>query len=127
MKTHWILAIFGLFLALTVFFVRPTENLFVPEEMVGRWTTSEEKYKDRFLELSRVSVVFGTGKDRIDVHFVTSVEKQVHNGSTIYTVYYKDQDGNPGKITFYWDPAKKGQIRLRNQDKMTWNRTLEAF
>ena len=127
MKLKWILLILGIFITVILYNVDPSENLFVPDEMTGRWESDSPKYKDRYLELSTVSVVYGTGVDTIDVNFVQSIAKQVEGGKTVYTIHYKNSTGEKGKISFFWNPSNNGEIRLKGQKEMTWKKIAQPF
>ncbi|MBW2266666.1 MAG: hypothetical protein JRF28_11010 [Deltaproteobacteria bacterium] len=127
MKLKWILLILGIFITVILYNVDPSENLFVPDEMAGRWASDSPKYKDRYLELSPVSVVYGTGVDTIDVNFVQSIEKQFEGGKTVYTIHYKSSTGEEGKISFFCNLSNNGEIRLKGQKEMTWKKIVQPF
>ena len=112
MKLTWILLILGIFTTIILYSVRPSENMFVPDEMAGRWATDSPKYKNCYLELSPIAVVYGTGEYTIDVNIVQSVEKQVVRGETIYTIDYKNHNGEAGSVSFLWDPSNKEILSL---------------
>jgi hypothetical protein len=122
MKSKWFLYILVtlFFIAFSVWFYG--EKPSVPVELEGRWVSDHPKYKDRYLELSRVSVVYRTGLDNLDVNFVTSVEKQPHGNHYLYTIHYKSKKNGEGKISFYWDPSNTGVITLKNQDSINWTK-----
>lgn len=124
MKLKWIFVAAVVLTAVLV--LRPKDNKFLPDDLVGHWTTSAPKYTDRFLELSEVVVIFGTGEDNIDVNFISSVDKRVEGGSTLYTINYHDPKGMDGQVSFYWNPSEK-VIRLKNQKRIVWEKEEEPF
>jgi len=124
MKLTWIFVAAVVLTAVLV--LRSRDNELLPDDLVGRWTTSAPKYTDRFLELNKVSVVFGTGEDNIDVNFISSVDKRVEGGSTLYTIKYRDPKGMDGQVSFYWDPTEE-VIRLKNQKRIVWEKVKEPF
>ena len=124
MKLKWILVAAVVLTAVLV--LRSRDNEFLPDDLVGRWTTSAPKYTDRFLELNKVTVIFGTGEDNIDVNFISSVDKRVEGGSTLYTIKYRDPKGMDGQVSFYWDPTEE-VIRLKNQKRIIWKKAKEPF
>jgi len=124
MKLKWIFIAAVILTAVLV--LRPKDDKFLPDDLVGRWTTSAPEYTDRFLELSEVSVIFGTGKDNIDVNFISSVDKRVEGGSIIYTIQYHDLNDMDGQVSFYWDPTEE-VIRLKNQKRIIWEKVEEPF
>jgi hypothetical protein len=127
MRLKWILAGAGFAMAVLIWTVWPKNDIFLPEDLVGYWVTSAPKYQDRFFELSRVSVVFGTGRDSIDVNFIEAVERRTQGDKTTYTIHYKNTKGLEGRLSFVWDPSNKGKIRLRNQEDMVWEKTMHAL
>ena len=125
MKLKWIF-IAAVVLTAVLLVLHSRDNEFLPDDLLGHWTTSAPKYTDRFLELSEVAVIFGTGKDNIDVNFISSVDKQVEGGSTMYTIQYHNLNGMDGQLSFYWDPSEK-VIRLKNQKRIIWKKAKELF
>jgi hypothetical protein len=121
------LAISAIFLGLALLVTRPGHNMYVPDDMIGQWTTSSPKYSDRYFELSKVSVVFGTGGDSIATNFVTQVEERVKNGTTETIIEYKNTKGESGRLCLFWEPSENGRIRLKNQEEIVWRRTPQAF
>ena len=128
MKLTWIFvaAVVLTAVLVTVLVLRSKDNQFLPDDLVGRWTTSAPEYTNRFLELSEVTVIFGTGEDNIDVNFISSVDKRVEGGSTLYTIKYHDLKGMEGQVSFYWDPTEE-VIRLKNQKRIIWKKAKEPF
>ena len=119
MKLKWILvaAVVLTAVLVAVLVLRPKDNEFLPDDLLGRWTTSAPEYTDRFLELS---------EDNIDVNFVSSVVKRVEGGSTLYTIKYRDPKGMDGQVSLYWDPTEE-VIRLKNQKRIIWEKEEEPF
>ncbi len=128
MKLKWIFvaAVVLTAVLVTVLVLRSKDNQFLPDDLVGRWTTSAPEYTNRFLELSEVAVIFGTGEDNIDVNFISSVDKRVEGGSTLYTIKYRDPKGMDGQVSLYWDPTEE-VIRLKNQKRIIWEKEEEPF
>jgi hypothetical protein len=127
MRLKWILAGAGLAIAVLIWTVWPKNDTSLPEDLVGYWVTSDPRYQDRFLQLSRVSIVFGTGRDNIDVNFIKETERYTEDGKTTYTIHYKNTEGLEGKLSFAWDPSDNGKIRLSNQEDMVWEKTTEIL
>jgi hypothetical protein len=127
MRLKCILAGAGLAIAVLIWTVWPKNDTFLPEDLVGYWATSAPRYQDRFFELSRVSVVFGTGRDSIDVNFIEAVEKRTEGDKTTYTIRYKNTKGIEGRLSFAWDPSDKGKVRLKNQEDMVWEKTTQVL
>jgi hypothetical protein len=120
MKPKWILVglIIIAIVALSTFLLRrPT---LLPDELVGVWMTSDPRYQDRFLDISKVTIIFGTGKDNIDTYFISNVEKTVQDKAILYTVHFHNPKGLEDKVSFYYDPQNGNTIRFKNQKQIAW-------
>ena len=94
----------------------------VPDELVGVWQTRAAKYADRFLELTKTTISFGTGGEDFYTRTVVAVEKTREDGDTLYTVYYTDAEGGEYKFAFYYEPTSGGVIRYKNQKSILWTK-----
>ncbi|MFH1674978.1 MAG: hypothetical protein ABIF87_16360 [Pseudomonadota bacterium] len=121
MKPKWILAavVTIVIVALSAFFLQ--RHTLLPDELVGVWTTSDSRYADRMLDLSKVTIIFGTGKDNIDTYFISNVKKKLHEDATLYTVYFHNLEGLKDRASFYYEPQNGGTIRFKNQ-KQAWSK-----
>ena len=95
------------------------KNRTVPDDLIGVWKTSEEKYEDRFFEIDRTTITFGTGGENSDTHPITNIE--VEKGS-LCTIYYKNAEGQEFKLSFTYQPAGQGEIKFKNQDQIVWTK-----
>lgn len=100
------------------------KNKNAPDYLVGVWRTSHEKYADRFFEIERNSITFDIGEGKSATHRIINVEieKTPKEKGTLYTIYYKHEEGEKLKFSFYYDPANQGQIRFKNQDQIVWTK-----
>ncbi len=112
-------------ITILIFFTKQDEG--VPDRLVGRWTTSEPRYKDRFFELSKVTFSYGLGEDKIDVNFISSIEKNIQNNNTLYTINYHSTDGLEYTRSFYYYPANGGVIRFQNQQNVKWTKCKKTI
>ncbi len=92
----------------------------LPDELVGVWKTSAPKYADRYIELQRHAVVFGTREGTVSRHVIDSVEEAGEAHQILYSISYTE-DGNRYRWSFYYDPVAKS-IRLKNQIAIVWIR-----
>jgi hypothetical protein len=99
----------------------PERTKGVPPELVGVWRTTATKYADRFLGLTTATISFGTGGDESYTRAVVAVEKSQEDGATLYTVFYRDDEGEY-KFAFFYEPADGGVIRYKNQKGIAWTR-----
>ena len=119
MKPKWILIAGIVLTAFVALKFLPGKTILLPEELAGVWITPAPKYDDRFFELSRVTIIFGTGGDRIAVYFVKKVDESVPDKRTLYTVYGRNREGLEDKLSFYYDTDDR-TIRLKNQESIVW-------
>jgi hypothetical protein len=126
MKIKWILIGGAVFVTIYVLFfsTRPAP---LPDELVGFWKTSNPGYEDRFLELSKATIIFGTGNDGLDTNFISNVEKVLRNGAVLYTVHFHRPNEPENKISFYYDPKNGGTIMFKNQNHIRWNKVVNEI
>jgi len=115
MKHKWIIISVFILIIVSIFIFYAKEDKGFPDSLIGRWTTSEPRYKDRFFELSKVTFTYGLGEDKIDVHFISSIEKSVQDNNTLYTINYHNIDGIKYTRSFYYYPANGGVINLKTR------------
>jgi len=92
----------------------------LPEELVGVWRTPTPPYADRYFELRRDAVVFGTGEGTAATHPVDRVEATRQGPLLLYTVFYRDGEQRY-RWTFLYDPAGKS-IRMKNRVGIVWSK-----
>ena len=93
----------------------------IPDNLLGIWKTSSPEYTDRFFEIDKNQITFGTGEKNAAMHPILNIEK-VHKGAqTLYDIYYANQEGQEYKLSFYYFPAR-GMIRFENQEGIEWTR-----
>ena len=94
----------------------------MPDDLVGVWKTSARKYADRSLELTKESIIFGTGEGNTDIRPITKVQKVQKDDKILYTASYKNQAGQVYKFSFYYNPADGGTVRFKNQSTIVWRK-----
>jgi hypothetical protein len=95
-------------------------NRTVPDELVGRWTTTAEAYADRAFEVSKTSVLFrtGPGENDFNYHEIKEVTSEaIEAGAILYTFVYSDDL----EFLFRYEPVRD-VIRFANQLEMSWTR-----
>lgn len=95
----------------------------LPAELMGVWKTDEANHSDRFLELSLVSVSFGTGSGTVSTGFIRKVAIVPEGSRTLYTVTYRDEQGDQD-LSFYYQPAAE-TLQLKNQKQIVWRKTQD--
>jgi hypothetical protein len=99
----------------------PERTKTAPDELIGIWRTTDPKYADRFLGLTRDTISFGTGGEGFYTRSIVAVEKIREDGNTLYTIFYVDAEGEY-KFSFYYEPASGGVIRYKNQRAIAWTK-----
>ncbi len=95
------------------------KNNTAPDPLIGVWKTSDPTYADRFLEIDRSTITFGIGEGKIDTHSITNINVEKGN---LYTIHYKNQEGQRFKCSFIYHPAGQGVITFKNQNQIVWTK-----
>jgi hypothetical protein len=96
-------------------------NTTVPDNLVGIWETSESRYQDRFMELKKDVVIFGTGDGNQSIHSIRKVKTASQDERILYTVYYLDEEGGEYFFSFFYSPTGR-VITLKNRDEIEWKK-----
>ncbi len=103
---------------------RSVKNKTVPDELVGVWKTSAPNYADRYFELKKDAIIFGTGKGSASVNAILKVEevREEKEKVVLYVIHYTNEGGKDYLLSFYYDPTDAGRIRFKNQMQIEWTR-----
>jgi hypothetical protein len=126
MKHKWIVISVFILIIVTILICYLKEDESIPDSMIGRWTTSEPRYTDRFFELSKTTVTYGLGGDKKDVCVISSIEKSVQDNNTLYTINYHNTDGIEFTRSFYHYPGNGGVIKFKNQKGIKWTKNKDT-
>ena len=126
MKHKWIIISAFILIVVWVFIFYFKKNEVFPDVMMGRWTTSEPRYTDRFFELSQTTFTYGLGGDKKDVCIISSIEKSVQDNTTLYKINYQNVDGIKYTRSFYYFPGNGGVIKFKNQKDIKWTKKKDA-
>lgn len=121
MKLKWILIPVFILVAVCLFMFFTKKNKDVPEILIGKWTTSEPRYEDRFFEITKETFTYGIGGDKEDINFISSIEKSLEGNSILYTINYKNKDGSGFTRSFYYT-ANGDVITFKNQKDIEWTK-----
>ena len=92
----------------------------VPDELVGVWKTLNEQYSDRTFEITRTSIVFGTGGGRLDSYPIAAAEQAREGDALLYTIVYLNEVRQEYRFIFYFEPSNGGVIRWKNKRDIEW-------
>ena len=122
MKLKYIfISIFALTL-LSAFIWFPKQNIRFPENLIGTWTTSEEKYIDRFFELTPTTVIYGIGDKKTNIYNISNMKKDVQNNTELFTIEYHNSDGVQYTQSFFYDATNGGVIKFKNHKYIQWTK-----
>ncbi len=93
----------------------------MPDELLGFWSTADERYANRALEIQKSSLVFHTGDGGYTTHPIQQVSKVESDTLTLYEIDYL-QDDVVFTLSFFYEPAPVDKIRFENQREIEWSR-----
>ena len=102
--------------------------LLVPDELVGLWKTTESRYADRSFEFTHSALIFGIGEEEFERYTIDYLKmKRSRDGkSTIYTIFYHDEEGEQYILTLYYYPENNGVLKVKYQEHIVWKREKDA-
>lgn len=118
-----VLAVFFL-LALVWKHNRPLQ---VPENLLGRWTSTAPLYDERYFEITKVAIVFATGESTVSEYFFTGIEQREtkRDNEMLYSLDCEDLDGMHYNFSFFYLPENGGTIIFKNQKQIVWTKQKE--
>ena len=120
MRSRTILFAFTLFAILAG--CQSQKDNFVPEHLLGVWTTPHPKYADRYFEIRNDTIIFGQEGENFELHALADVYETREEGSILYKITHLNHEGQRLTFAFYYDPTNNGAIRFKNQREIVWTR-----
>jgi hypothetical protein len=93
----------------------------LPDQILGVWTTEAPRYADRFFELQKDKVIFGTGAGESDSNLVVAVEEVRQDRKQLYNIEYLSSEGQTYTFSFYYQTSPQ-TIALKNQSGIEWKK-----
>jgi len=122
MKLKWIAIPVVIMVVFLIFVFFPKKNKDIPENLIGKWTTSAPGYEDRFLEITKETLTYGLGGDKEDIYFISNLETNPEKNKLPYTINFKNKDGLEFTRSFYYDPENGGAIQFKHQEHIKWRK-----
>lgn len=122
MKLKWIVIVILILIGASIFVSRTGKHCDIPEDLTGRWTTTEPRYEDRFFEITKETLVYGLGGDKQDVYFISNLERKLVGNQLLYSIGFKNKDGFKFTRSFYYESGNGGIIRFKNQKHVEWTK-----
>jgi len=97
----------------------------VPRELVGHWTTTNNRYADRGFSLSQSTLALFTSASDSTVYRIQSATREERAGDVLYTIRYEDQGGVLPFAVAYGPRAQDGSpewIHFPHQPEIEWRR-----
>ena len=95
----------------------------VPERYLGDWVTAAEGFSDRYLEIRRDSIVFGTGGVTSQFYEVTGFDEEIDaDGTTIGTIHFRSTDGGRFRRNLTVSTGGRATLVFTNQPDVVWIR-----
>lgn len=94
----------------------------VPDSIIGRWVTDDDRYAECALEIEAMSIVFFTSEGGMDSCRIRRVVPVKKGSSLEVTIEYGAEDNIVNITTFVWSPDGGGSLRAKNQPDVIWKR-----
>jgi len=92
-------------------------------DLQGVWTTTQPRYRDRFLQFSDGMITFGWGDAGEGSYAVDAIESAPVKNRTLVHIRYNDLDSTQYQLSFYYERRDGGIIAMKNQKGVYWYRT----
>lgn len=109
------------FLLILIFFVGCKGKVVVPPHLIGVWETSAPKYADRYMKFTEHTLIYGIGEGEEVSHEIEKINVQQGGGGTMYTLHYRDSEGEKWILTFTYSPYTR-TIQIKNNEEI-WEKT----
>ena len=92
----------------------------ISDALIGVWKTADGRYAGRYLEITKTSIVFGTGEEDSVAYALTGMEKTRDGDTETYTLRYTNPEGLVYELPLSFDATKTDVIRLSHQREVAW-------
>jgi hypothetical protein len=103
------------------FFIGCTQEVVVPQYLIGVWKTSSPQYEDRYLKFDAKTLTYGIGEGAEVSHTIDKIDVEQGNSGTLYSFHYRDAEGETSTLTLTYRPEGTIQIKNRNDIWMKVN------
>lgn len=122
MRWRIVLAVLAIFVCFFGCGSHSEESETIPDALIGVWKTSAPGYEDNSLVLRKDEILFGVGPSEYSVNsiFKVTTARQPGEKAALITIYYTDEEGKDNASSIYYDQARPGSIRFKNQMQIEW-------
>lgn len=95
----------------------------VPDDFIGEWETSAEKFMDLIVEITDKQLLFKDLSDQTppEVYNISKIEKDKKE-ENLFTIFYETRDNLEYEFAFYYEQSDGGIIRFKNQKRFEWKK-----
>jgi len=104
------------FLIIFFSFIGCEKNIPVPQHLIGEWRTSAPQYEDRYLKIAEHSLIIGIGNGEELSQDIEKVNVEQKNGETMYTIHYKDTEGERWSLILIYSTVSGGTLKIKNSN-----------
>jgi hypothetical protein len=97
----------------------------IPDELYGKWTTTEPRYEDRYFALSQSTVTFGQGDNGIAVYTLNRIQGVQETDQIFYVVTFQDDEGTEYSQSLFFENDDKDGLMFKNQKGVVWHKQDE--
>ena len=95
------------------------QNVPVPPDLQGVWTTATPQYEGRYLSITEDSLIFGIGEGEV-INNILEKKIERENNMVKYTFRYENLEGEQWTLSLFYNPISK-RIQLQNRNEF-WER-----
>jgi len=93
----------------------------LPAELLGTWTTEDPSYEDRFMQIFKDRIYFGTGQGDPSPNSIIAVSTEYQDDSAVCTIDYQEPDGDEYRLLLRYR-FSEDELQLANRSRVTWTR-----
>ncbi len=118
----------GLFIGLIILLIAFThgcgKKVYISDEMIGTWNTTDSKYKDTSFELTPEKIIFRTLRGEVNANTIKKIKmkKAPDTEETLFILTYVNLEEQESLFSFFFSEKNGGMIRFQNQPEIIWTR-----
>lgn len=94
----------------------------IPDYLEGKWCTTVPRYEERFLEISKVTLVFATGSHSTAEYFISKTARSVDAGQELFLIESKNIEGEEYRFSLIYQADNGGTLFFKNQPEVKWSK-----
>lgn len=96
--------------------------------LLGTWKTEAEQYEDRFIEIGKKIITFGTGEDIPNTYYIRGIDYNRLNDADEYTIMCVNAEDTEFRFIFYFENHENGLLmRLNNPRQVVWTKDTSSL